>query len=175
MNTSTYSGIYGKRITPLAKQLALISLFAALPPSVARAASATANFNVTATVATSCAVTATEMAFGTYDGGSATDATTTSTINVNCSLLTPYTISLNNGSFAAGSTRRMGNGTSRLTYEIYRDPAMTGIFGTVAATLGVSGVGTGVAIPNIIYGKIPKNQNVAPGSYLDQITVTVDY
>jgi spore coat protein U-like protein len=129
------------------------------------AATATANFSVSAA----------DLAFGTYDPTAVTDATTTSTINVTCSLLTPYTISLNTGTFASGSARRMGSGASRLGYEIYRDAAQTGIFGTVAATLGVSGVGTGLAIPTTIYGKIPKNQVVTPGSYADQITVTVDY
>lgn len=175
MGSFAFNRIYTKGISRLVKPFTLTGLFIVLSLGSAHAATATANFNVTATVATSCAVTATDMAFGTYDGGSATDTTTTSTISVNCTLLTPYTISLNSGTFAAGSTRRMGSGTSRLTYEIYRDPAMTGIFGTVAALLGVSGIGTGIATPNIIYGKIPKSQNVTPGSYLDQITVTVDY
>jgi spore coat protein U-like protein len=144
-------------------------------PCVALAATATANFNVTALVATSCAVSAADLAFGTYDPAAATDTLATSNITINCSLLMPYTISLNSGSYASGSTRRMGSSSSRLTYEIYRDVANTGIFGTVAATLGVSGVGTGAAVPTTIYGKIPKNQAVTPGSYADQITVTVDY
>jgi spore coat protein U-like protein len=139
------------------------------------AASATGNFNVTATVQTSCAVSAADLAFGTYDAASATDTQATSTITVTCSLLTPYTVSLNGGSYASGSARRLGSGTARLGYEIYRDVGMTNIFGTVAATLGVSGIGTGLAVPTTIYGKIPKNQAVVPGSYSDQITVTVDY
>lgn len=141
----------------------------------ARAATASANFNVTATVATACSVSAADLAFGAYDVASPTDTTATSTISVTCSVLTPYTISLNNGVNATGSTRRMGSGAARLSYEIYRDPAMTGVFGTAAATLGVSGVGTGLVVPTSIYGKIPKNQAVIPGSYADQITVTVDY
>lgn len=143
--------------------------------SCGHAASATANFNVTATVATSCAVSASDLAFGTYDAASNTDTLATSTISVTCSLLTPYAISLNNGTNASGSTRRMGSGASRLSYEIYRDVGLTGIFGLATSALGVSGVGTGFAVPSTIYGKIPKNQAVAPGSYTDQITVTVDY
>ncbi|WP_394788043.1 spore coat U domain-containing protein [Rhodoferax sp.] len=175
MKTLTLRGLSPKPVRYLTTSVFMVGVVIALSPKLTHAATATANFNVTATVATSCAVSATDLAFGTYSESTATDATTTSTISVNCTLLTPYTISLNSGNYASGSTRRMGSGTSRLTYEIYRDPAMTGIFGTVAALLGVSGVGTGLAIPNTIYGKIPKNQNVTPGSYLDQITVTVDY
>ncbi|SDP83494.1 Spore coat protein U (SCPU) domain-containing protein [Rhodoferax sp. OV413] len=176
MRTVACKRIYAQRLTPwlyclLASGLVLM----VFSHRHVQAASATANFNVTATVLTSCTVSATDLVFGTYDGGSASDTTTTSTISVNCSLLTPYTISLNSGTYASGAVRRMGSGTSRLTYEIYRDAGMTGIFGTVAAVLGVSGIGAGVAVPATIYGKIPKNQNVTPGSYADQITVTVDY
>ena len=152
--------------------VALAPLIAAVP---AHAAQTTATFNVTATVATSCAVSAADLAFGSYDPASATDAVATSTISVTCSLLTPYSISLNNGTYASGATRRMGSGASRLTYEMYRDVGLTGLFGLASASLGISGVGIGSASPTVVYGKIPKNQNVAPGSYSDQITVTVDY
>ena len=69
----------------------------------------------------------------------------------------------------------MGSGAARLSYEIYRDVSMTNVFGTVAASLGVSGIGTGLSVPTTLYGKIPKTQAVVPGSYSDQITVTVDY
>jgi spore coat protein U-like protein len=166
------------RSTLLVGKLTLL-IGASLPLAMlsipAQAASATANFNVTATVATSCAVSAADLAFGTYDAAAATDALATTTISVTCSLLTPYTVSLNNGGYASGSTRRMGSGASRLTYEIYRDVGLTGIFGTAGASLGLTGLGTGFAVPNTVYGKIPKNQAVAPGSYADQITVTVDY
>ena len=144
-------------------------------PGRAGAASATATFNVTATVVDSCAVTASDLAFGTYDPAAATDKSGTSTVNVTCSLGTPYTISLNNGANATGSTRKMAAGASRLTYQVYKDVAATTVFGTVANSLGVSGVGTGAAIPAVIYGVIPKTQNVSSGSYSDQITVTIDY
>lgn len=150
-----------------------LGLCAAVSP--AAAATANATFNVSATVATSCAVTAADLAFGVYDAASATDTAATSTISITCSLLTPYTISLDSGGYAAGAVRRMGSGAARLSYEIYRDVTMTNVFGTVAAVLGIAGVGTGFAVPHTIYGKVPKNQAVAPGSYSDQITVTVDY
>ena len=113
--------------------------------------------------------------WGTYDPTSATDKNGTSTVSVACSLGTGYTISLNNGAHASGSTRRMTAGGNVLTYQVYRDVGRSLIFGTVADTLGVSGIGTGVAIPTVIYGVIPKTQNVGAGSYSDQITVTIDY
>lgn len=153
---------------------AVVGLLMLLATGQVRAATATTTFNVSATVQTSCSVSASDLAFGIYDAASATDTTATSTIAVTCSLATAYTISLNNGNFYS-STRRMGTGAARLAYDIYRDVGMTGIFGLAASALGVSGIGTGLAVNTTIYGKIPKNQAVAPGSYSDQITVTVEY
>jgi spore coat protein U-like protein len=160
---------------PVRLGLAAIAAALLLGPGAVGAASTTTTFNVSATVLTSCAVSASDLAFGNYDAASASDSLATSTITVTCSLLTPYTISLNSGLYASGSNRRLASGASRLGYEIYRDVGLTNIFGTVAASLGISGLGTGLAVPTTIYGKIPKTQAVAPGSYADQITVTVDY
>ncbi len=158
-----------------AKALALgLSLWSAVPVSV-HSASATATFNVTATVANSCSVSATDLGFGVYDPASAVDKTGVSTITVTCTLGTIYNLGLDNGTNASGSTRRMGNGATRLTYQIYKDVGATTILGSVAGALGIAGIGTGVGIPSVIFGVIPKTQNVNAGAYSDQITVTVDY
>lgn len=154
--------------------LAAIGLGLALVGPAA-AVTASTTFTVTATVVPSCAVSASDLAFGTYDPNSSTDKTATTTISVNCSLGTPYTVSLSNGTNASGSTRRMASGAHRLTYQIYQDIAATLVFGSVADLLGVSGVGIGLAAASTIYGVVPKAQNVNAGSYTDQITVTVDY
>ena len=68
-------------------------VFAALLLAVAhpvQAATTTTTFNVTATVLNSCSVTATDLAFGTYDPASVTDKQGASTITVTCTLGTAY-------------------------------------------------------------------------------------
>jgi spore coat protein U-like protein len=152
-----------------------LSLSLCLVLAPVQGASTGTTFNVTATVANSCAVTATDMGFGTYDPASAVDKSATSTITVTCTLGTTHNLGLDNGTNASGSTRRMGNGATRLTYGVYKDAAATTVLGSVAATLGITGIGTGIGIPTVIYGVIPKAQNVNAGAYSDQITVTVDY
>lgn len=159
---------------PVAMPL-VVATVVALAPAAAVAASASTTFSVTATVVDACSVSATNLAFGAYDPAATTDKTATSTISVQCSLGTAYTISLDNGGNASGSTRRMASGANRLSYEMYRDVGNSLIFGTVANLLGVSGVGTGVAVPTTVYGVIPKSQSVGTGSYADQITVTIEY
>lgn len=157
---------------PRAAALLLAVMAAA---SVQAAGSANASFSVTATVVDACSVSASDLTFGTYDPGAVADKTASSTISVRCSLGTPYSISLNNGSNPSGATRRMASGGNHLNYEMYRDAGASLVFGTVANLLGVAGVGTGVTAPTVLYGVIPKSQNVATGSYADQVTVTVDY
>lgn len=142
--------------------------------SPAVAVTATTTFNVTATVVASCAATATDLAFGTYDPAAASDKTATSTISVNCSLSTPYTISLNNGSNFS-TTRQMAAGASRLGYQLYRNIGVTQIFGAVANLQSAVGTGTGALQSVTVYGVIPNTQNVAPGSYSDLITLSIDY
>ena len=144
-------------------------------PAMASAASTSATFTVTATVVDACSVSATNLAFGTYNPNLPTDTAATSTLSVNCTLGTPYTVSLDSGAHALGSSRRMASGSNRLAYELYRDAAATLVFGTLAGALNVSGVGLGVAASHTVYGVIPKGQAAASGSYTDTVTVTVDY
>jgi spore coat protein U-like protein len=160
------------RIPNAPLMLALLLAIAATP---ATAASTSTSFNVTATVVDACGVSATDLAFGTCDPTSAVDKIGSSTISVTCSLGTVYTVSLNDGVNAAGGVRRMASGANRLGYQLYRDAAHLLIFGTLANLLNASGVGTGLVTPFTVFGKVPKAQNVATGSYSDQITVTIDY
>lgn len=162
----------GARRSGRALLAAMLGLGLAAP---LHAATTSTTFNVTATVLNSCAVSATDLAFGTYDPASVTDKSGASTITVTCTLGTAYDLGLNNGANASGSTRRMASGASRLSYQIYKDVGATQVLGTVAAALGVTGIGTGVGVPTLIYGVIPKAQNVGSGAYSDVITVTIDY
>ena len=160
------------RATALATGAALLLGGLVMP---LHAAVTSTTFNVTATVLNSCSVTATDLAFGSYDPASATDKQGASTITVNCTLGTAYDFGLNNGTNASGSTRRMASGAARLSYQVYKDVAGTQVLGAVSNALGVTGIGTGVGVPLAIYGVIPKTQNVTAGSYSDVIIVTVDY
>ncbi len=149
--------------------------------SIAGAAgnSATANFNVTATVISSCSLSATDLAFGNYDPFAALDKTGTTNVTVTCSLLAPYTIALSQGTNGGSvTTRKMlitGGGTDLLNYGLYRDAAHLLNWGETVGTDTLAGVGTGVAVNVPVYGVIPAGQNVSIGSYTDTITVTLNY
>lgn len=161
-----------------ARRLAAALLLSLAGPSV-QAATATANFNVTATVLAGCSVAAiNDLAFGNYDNTVGNTLTST-TANVTCSLATPYSMIISLGNSSTGSNvRRMTDGASPahfLAYNVYTDAARTTIWPSSGTT--VTGTGLGVAVPTVIYGSVPAGQaaNVSPGSYSDVLVFTVNY
>jgi spore coat protein U domain-containing protein, fimbrial subunit CupE1/2/3/6 len=148
----------------------------------ANAATATTTFQVTATVLKTCSVSAATLAFGNYTPGSGNVAGTT-TVNVNCTKTTPYTVALNAGT-TAGTTlaqRLLGSGVNTLQYNLYTTNTYATVWGDGGgATATQAGVGSGLATANAltVFGQLPDNatnQNAVPGAYADTITVTVTY
>ena len=103
------------------------------------------------------------------DFGTAASTTTTptlgqGTVTAQCSALTPYTISLNAGANASTAndvtTRRMKNTNAAVTannyvgYQLYQDAAHTLVWGATTGTNTQAGIGTGLAVPYIVYGQI---------------------
>jgi spore coat protein U-like protein len=143
----------------------------------AYAATTTTTFQVTATVASSCSVSAGALNFGAYDPLAVVALDATSTINVTCNLLSPYTLKLNGGSVNADiSAREMDDGSSnRLGYQLYTTTLRTTVWGDGTTGSTVAGVGTGLSIPHVVYGRVANGQNVPNGSYADTITVSLDF
>jgi len=154
--------------------LVVTTVSALVPINTSSGATSTSTFQVTATVASSCTVTATSLAFGNYtlaqlDG--------TSTITATCTNGTTYTIGLDAGTFsgATTSTRRMtGPSAAGLSYSLFSDSGRTTNWGNATGSW-VSGTGTGAAQVLTVYGRIPANQTALIGSYTDTVTVTVTF
>lgn len=137
----------------------------------AAAASTSTSFTVSATVVSTCAVSASDLAFGNYLPSGNTDQTTS--ITVTCGNGTGYSVALNDGNNASGGARRMINGGSNfLSYELYSDSGRTTVWNTASP---VTGTGSGAAQTLTVYGRIPNGQNVPVGAYTDTIQVTVTY
>jgi spore coat protein U-like protein len=140
-----------------------------------------------AAISFSCTVSAGALTFGIYPAYSAAPVTATGTFNVTCtatgtgSATVSGTLSLSTGSSGQFATRTMRAGTSVLDYNIYVSPAYSQIFGDgTAGTYQLSESGTVTAgqvyqVGGALYGRIPARQDVAPGSYLDTIVMTVVY
>ena len=167
------------------KQILKSTLIAAaglLFANSALAAEATTTFKVTATVADSCLVSATDLNFGAYNPAAVKDGT--STITVTCTAQTPYTIGLDVGlqsTGATGTTRAMidnDTATTLLNYELYTETGRTTAWGAIGGTGGTTVANSslaGGALDYTVYGQIPASQYVPAANYADTITVTVDY
>jgi spore coat protein U-like protein len=136
--------------------------------------------NVNATVAPQCsAYVTTDMDFGSNVGTVAANIDRTSTIGLTCINRTAYTIGLNNGNNASGTTRRMRIGTTSyyVPYELYSNSGRTVRWGNTINTDTIPGTGTGSAQTLTVYGRVPPTGTTVPaeGSYSDIITVTITY
>ncbi|AYD02236.1 spore coat U domain-containing protein [Neorhizobium sp. NCHU2750] len=153
-----------------------ISFFAAAGPALAQ--TATTTFNVTMTITSSCQInSATNMDFGS-SGVIAANRDATSTITVQCTNGTGYTIGLNAGSTTGGTiaTRLMsGAGGATIGYSLYSDVARNTYWGNTIGTNTVSGTGNGAAQPYTVYGRVPPQTTPAAGPYTDTVTATLNY
>lgn len=152
-----------------------------LPAVDAMAGSATSNMPVTATITTSCTLSAGTLAFGTYDpivANAATPLDATALLTSTCTSGATATISLAEGANAAGGStptvplRQLASAANRLAYFLYSDSGRT----TVWNNTGVATpTGTGAGVTNTVYGRIPAGQNKPAGSYTDTVVATINF
>ncbi len=138
----------------------------------AQAASGSANFDVSIQVNATCAISASNMSFGSITTGTTSNTDATSSLTVNCSNGTPYTISLDNGTnYSAG--RRMASGASYINYYLYSDNGRSTQWNTTTTN---SGTGSGADQSLTIFGRVPSGQVVTnTGFYADTIIATISY
>lgn len=148
----------------------------------------TANFQVTATVASSCTVSATNIAFGAYDPADAnatTPRTATGAVNVRCTRGTSTAVAALNqglnpatGSTCANPLRQMnGGGSERLRYDIFQDAGFATPWGCDASNTRAVPTFTTSLTPTqlVTHGRIPAGQDAAIGSYTDTVQVSVTF
>ena len=143
----------------------------------------------TAAQAATCSVTASTLAFGTYDPLSGTPTDSTTTLNVSCTKGAPssetvnYTIALSTGS-GSYVNRTMSSGSQVMNYNLYTTNARTTVWGdgTGATVTSSNSFSLTTSTPtrnrnHTVYGRIPAGQDVGAGGYLTgtPITVTVTF
>lgn len=136
--------------------------------------------SVTASVVANCRVTLTPLSFGTYDplGANATSSLdAVATMDMNCTRNARATIAMDSGRNASfgGAVRKLGAGSDRVGYQIYRDAARTAVWGNATDAVQFISGGLRASAPLIVYGRIPAGQEVASGTYSDVVTATIDF
>jgi spore coat protein U-like protein len=165
------------------KTLALSAATAALlvsavaPLEADATTTVTASIAVSATVLSSCGVTALPLAFGTYSPTQSTNTTAQTTVVVTCTNGTPYNVGLNagGGTGATVATRKMTSGANTLSYSLYSDTGYSVVWGNTIGTNTVTGTGSGLSQTINVYGSATALQSVPAGSYTDTITVSLTY
>jgi spore coat protein U-like protein len=157
------------------KKILSIAAILALSTGSLFADTATQNFQVTATVASSCQInSASELAFGTYDPLSSTDKEATNTISITCSTGTHYDVGLDDGLNSDAGARNMSDGSNNLNYEIYTDSGKTTPWNSTNLVSG-DATSSSTAIDLVGYGTLTAGQDVPEGSYSDTIVATISY
>ncbi len=86
---------------------------------------------------------------------------------------TGYTLTLGSGNSGKFTARYLSNGAEHLNYNLYKDAAMTQIWGDTGSSVAV--INDNGNIVRNVYGRIPAGQDVAVGSYNDTILVTINF
>jgi len=155
----------------LASASALAALVVVIAPARALTSPQTSTIAVTATVAKSCKLGGTTLAFGAYDPNAAATNDAVATFSLDCTKTTTGTVSLNAGSVGGRNMKgAIGTNVDQLKYELYKDSTRTTVWdatNTVAAT--------GPAQTLTVYGRIATGLFVTPDSYSDTVTASVNF
>ncbi|HKT31460.1 MAG TPA: spore coat U domain-containing protein [Gammaproteobacteria bacterium] len=170
----------------------LLLLLAYVPKPSYAASSCRNNGNLSVTV------NSTGINFGNYDVLSSgnTPGTGSITVSATCDrsglpFTVVFNVALSTGGSGTFTPRTMTSGTATLQYNLYTTAALTTIWGDGSSGTGtvsdqingtcqfqIGNTGTvcsGGPQNDTIYGNIPALQDVVPGSYTDNITVTVTF
>lgn len=142
-----------------------------------------ARVNIQLIVDADCIITAPALDFGSAPlVGSFNPVTRT--IQIRCSAGSAYTVGLDNGSHASGTTRRMQSGANYLAYEIYKTASSPDRWGSLgperrsSATADTNpGIYDSVTAQGFTYRAVIDPNQTAPlqGSYSDRIRVDVEF
>ncbi len=148
---------------------------AACPTGAGRATSGGSSW--TASVASNCNISATNINFGTA-GIISTRIAAAGVVTAKCTNATPYQIALGYGAgvgAGVGVRYMTGPASAQLSYNLYQDVACSTVWGDSLGVNTISSTGTGSNQTFNVYGCVPAQSTPAPGVYNDTIIVTVNY
>ncbi|MFP5305844.1 MAG: spore coat U domain-containing protein, partial [Gammaproteobacteria bacterium] len=141
--------------------------------------------NVGLAVEPACAVSVTDLNFGTVINNSGSpQSNATAVVTVNCAANVAYNVSLDQGqnfnnSFGGSRNLRHGQG-GLVPYGLYKDAAYTMQWGdsdlanTYPQGTSLAATGTGADQAHTVYGTVNAS-NVSPGALTDAVNVIVDF
>jgi spore coat protein U-like protein len=136
------------------------------------------NLLAEATVNKSCYISVDNFNFNAYNPTSTSDLQIAqNALHATCNPNTSYYVTMSPGNSGNINPRQMNSGSNTLNYNFYvPSTAISCSYSTIWSTTNYwSSSGNGYQNNILICGAIFKNQFVAPGSYSDSITATINY
>jgi spore coat protein U-like protein len=156
------------RHASIAFGLGLLMLGLASTPGLA--ATSTASFSVTATIADTCRIGSTATTFGAYPAAMADPA---SAVSVQCFRNTPYSVSLRAGQ-AVVTTPNIANIAPRAQVDTELQASAHPMNRLPSSQQAVKS-GSGSSQQLVVYGRNLAKQSDASGEYPDSVLITVAY
>lgn len=136
--------------------------------------------SASAGIASSCTIEASDLSFGIRSRLDTAPVNASTSLGVNCTLGTPYTVRLDGGTVSGNvADRRMalnGAGTGVIAYQLRHTSPNGPLWGDGTRGTGVvAGTGTGSSQTLPVYGRVPVQPTPPVGYYEDTVTATVVY
>lgn len=134
--------------------------------------------------ALTCSVSATGLAFGSYNPFSGTPLTSSASVSVQCSTLVAlflsYDVQIDSGASGSFFPRKMNGSAGTLDYNVFLDGGYSSVWGTGGGGTSKASFGALIAIGTFTnhytaFGRMPAQSTAKPGSYGDSLTVTIYY
>lgn len=141
----------------------------------ARAATNSAQVQVSVRVVPNCRITVTDLSFGSYDPlveHASRNLDGTALVRVTCTKNERASVLMEE---RGGPLRTLRSGSNELAYGIYSDSSRTSVWGTGGNAVQLSFEDGSDPRELTVYGRIPPGQVVPAGMYLDSVTATVDF
>lgn len=130
-------------------------------------------------LAQDCNVNVTPMSFGHMEPADGVAVDSVANISITCNSPTPFLVRLDVGQNSANifsRILRLVGGEADLRYNLFVDASRTNIWGDgTAGSSTFSGLSNNVGKNLPVYGRIYGGQSPPPGSYVDSITVVVEW
>lgn len=120
-----------------------------------------------------CSMSITGVSFGYYDVFSAVNSESIGTISVSCDTKSAFAITASTGVSGNYAVRNMIHNSSLLTYNLYTNAGMTRVFGDGTANTDFFSVNNSRGRSFTVYGRMPAQQNVYAGIYVDNLIVSL--
>jgi spore coat protein U-like protein len=126
-----------------------------------------------------CTISASGVAFGTYDVFSPVPLSSTGTVTFTCQKPDKrIMVTFSTGSSGTYTDRTMVQAGNVLTYNLYRTSSYTTVWGDGSRGTGYyfdNNPRDNVMVSLTVYGRIPPQQDVPGGSYSDTVQVLIDF